>query len=238
MIRLEDASCHFGKFCAVSRVNLQVATGETFVIIGTSGCGKSTTLKMINGLIRPTTGLVYLDDEPIDYRTIYSWRLRMGYVIQGAGLFPHLTVHKNISIMARMLKWDRERINKRVSFLLELVGLDERRYANKYPVALSGGERQRVGFARALMLDPPVMLMDEPFGALDSITRDQLQRDFLGLKDKLHKTTVMVTHDLEEAFLFADHLAIMDGGKIIQHDTPDNIRRKPANEFVRKFLKL
>lgn len=237
MIELKNVTCVFDqKISAVSNLNLQIKEGETLALLGTSGCGKSTTLKMINGLLRPTRGQIFFDGAPLDYSAIYAARLRMGYVIQEAGLFPHLTVIKNISIMARMLGWKKEKMRARVRELLELVDLEPNRYLGKYPLQLSGGEQQRVGFARALMLDPPCLLMDEPFGALDPITRNQLQNDFLKLEGLLKKTVVLVTHDVKEAFKLASRIAIMRSGELVQCDTPEKIRNNPANEFVRQFI--
>lgn len=205
-------------------------------LLGTSGCGKSTTLKLINGLIRPTAGTIFFDGAPLDYARIYAARLQMGYVIQEGGLFPHLNVFKNISIMARMLKWDENRMAARVNALLDLVGLDADRFCEKFPSQLSGGEGQRVGVARALMLDPPCLLMDEPFGALDPITRRELQDDFKRLKKALGKTVVFVTHDVAEAFKLADRVAIMSQGKLLQCDAPEVVRKNPHSEFVARFV--
>lgn len=237
MIELKNVTCVFDqKISAVSNLNLQIEKGETLALLGTSGCGKSTTLKMINGLLRPTRGQIFFDGAPLDYSVIYATRLGMGYVIQEAGLFPHLTVFKNISIMARMLGWEKEKMRARVGELLELVDLEPHRYLDKYPLQLSGGEQQRVGVARALMLDPPCLLMDEPFGALDPITRNQLQNDFLKLEGLLKKTVVLVTHDVKEAFKLASRIALMHQGRLVQCDAPEMLRQKPADEFVKKFV--
>lgn len=237
MIQLKNVYCSFdGKRDAVSGLNLEVREGETLALLGTSGAGKSTTLKMINGLIRPTEGEVFFGDVPLDYTAIYAARLKMGYVIQEVGLFPHLDVFKNISIMARMLRWEKTKRLARAEELLELVGLEPRRTLNKYPWQLSGGEAQRVGFARALMLDPPCLLMDEPFGALDPITRGRLQDDFLKLEGMLNKTVVLVTHDVKEAFKLSDRIAIMNQGKLVQCDRPEVIQNRPANDFVKQFI--
>lgn len=237
MIEFRNVSHTFdGKRTAVSQLNLKIEMGETLALLGTSGCGKSTTLKMINGLLRPTMGQVFFGDRPLDDTTIYATRLKMGYVIQEVGLFPHLNVFKNISIMARMLKWHKIQMQKRVEELLALVGLEAGRFWEKFPGQLSGGEAQRVGFARALMLDPPCLLMDEPFGALDPITRSQLQDDFLKLEGMLKKTVVLVTHDVKEAFKLADRIAIMNQGRLVQCDTPEKVRNNPANEFVKQFI--
>jgi osmoprotectant transport system ATP-binding protein len=238
MIKLENLSCTFpGPVHAVKNLSLTIASGETLALLGTSGCGKSTTLKMINGLIRPSKGQVKFDQAPLAYDNIFTTRLQMGYVIQGAALFPHLKVGENISLMGRMLGWDKTKIYVRICELLELVGLEEKQYLNKYPGKLSGGEQQRVGVARALFLDPYVLLMDEPFGALDPITRRQLQDDFLALEGQMNKTIIMVTHDVEEAFKIADRVALMNDGELIQCDTPENLQKNPLNDFVSEFIK-
>lgn len=237
MIELRDVTYVFDrKISAVSNLNLHIRSGETVALLGTSGSGKSTTLKMVNGLIRPTAGAVYFEGAPLSYEQIYAARLKMGYVIQDVGLFPHLNVFENISIMGRMLGLKKEEREKRVEELLALVGLDSDLFWNKYPSQLSGGEAGRVGVARALMLDPPCLLMDEPFGALDPITRAQLQDDFLKLEGLLKKTVVLVTHDVREAFKLAGRIAILSRGRLIQCDTPETIRSHPANNFVKAFL--
>lgn len=237
MIQLKNVYCSFdGNRNAVSGLSLEVREGETLALLGTSGAGKSTTLKMINGLIRPTEGEVFFGERPLDYTAIYAARLKMGYVIQEVGLFPHLDVFKNISIMARMLRWKKTKRLARAEELLELVGLEPKRTLNKYPWQLSGGEAQRVGFARALMLDPPCLLMDEPFGALDPITRRQLQDDYLKLEEKIQKTVVLVTHDVQEAYKLASRIAVMHAGKLVQCDTAEALRQNPANDFVRQFI--
>ena len=237
MIRLEKVNCIFdGALVAVSDLSLHVQAGETLALLGSSGAGKSTTLKMINGLIRPNRGAIFFEGAPLPYHQIYATRLKMGYVIQDVGLFSHLNVFKNISIMARMLGWKMEKRSACVEELLKLMGLEPRRYLEKYPSQLSGGEAQRVGVARALMLDPPCLLMDEPFGALDPITRNQLQDDFLKLKTKLKRTVVFVTHDVSEAFKLADRIAIMNQGRLVQCDAPEKIRQHPANDFVKAFI--
>lgn len=227
-----------GVVCAIDDLTLRIRDGETLALVGTSGCGKSSTLKTINGLLCPTRGAVFFDGERLNASNVFAARLRMGYVIQGGALFPHLTVRENIAIMAKILGWPKCQTAEWVSRLFDLVGLDEKRFADQYPLALSGGEQQRVGVARSLMLDPPCLLMDEPFGALDVITRHQLQNDFARLKQKLKKTVVFVTHDLEEAFKLADRVAVMHRGKLLQCDSPEKIRNQPANDFVEEFLRL
>lgn len=237
MIQLKNVSYRFdGNIKAVDHLSLSIAKGETLALLGTSGSGKSTTLKMVNGLIRPTEGKVFFEGRPLDYEAIYTTRLKMGYVIQEAGLFPHLNVFQNIAIMARMLKWPKEGQEARVKELLKLVNLEPARYQNKFPSQISGGECQRVGVARALMLDPPCLLMDEPFGALDPITRKQLQVDFLSLKGRLNKTVVIVTHDVQEALKLAERIAILNQGRLIQCDVAEKILNEPASDFVKEFV--
>lgn len=222
---------------AVYGVDCTVAAGETLALIGRSGCGKSTLLKTINGLVRPTAGAVLLEGAPLDYAQLPRIRRRIGYVVQQAGLFPHLTVAANIGLLARVEGWSRERIAARVDELLTLVGLDPTRFAAKFPHELSGGEQQRVGVARALVLDPPIVLMDEPFSALDPITRTQLQQEFVKWKARLHKTIVLVTHNMAEAFLLGDRVALMEQGKILQIGAPSELANSPATQHVAEFLK-
>lgn len=221
----------------VDGLTFEVPEGHCLVLIGSSGCGKSTTLKMINGLITPDQGEIQVLGRALPQCDLHKTRRQIGYVIQQGGLFPHMTVFQNISLLARLDAWEKSEIQRRVIELLQLVNLPES-YWHKYPLELSGGERQRVGVARALMLDPPILLMDEPFGALDPITRRHLQRDFLKLQGALSskKTILLVTHDMQEAFLLANHIAIMERGKIVQWGTPDEIRQNPATDFVADFL--
>ena len=236
MIRLENVTKQFGEVKAVDQVSLHITPGEFLVLIGPSGCGKTTTMKMINRLIDPTAGQIFIEGKDISTENPIQLRRRIGYVIQEIGLFPHMTIADNIGLVPRLLKWPKEQIKKRVEELLELVGLDAATFMHKYPRQLSGGQRQRVGVARALAVDPPIMLMDEPFGALDPITREQMQDEFLRLQEQVKKTIVFVTHDMDEALKFADRVAIMDRGKIIQCDRPEVILRRPANKFVRDFV--
>lgn len=238
MIRLEAISHTFPNGgTALQQVSLTVAPRETLALIGPSGCGKSTLLKTINGLIRPTLGRIYIDGQPLDYDDCLPLRRRIGYAIQQVGLFPHLHVADNITLMARLAGWSVERRERRCAQLLELVGLTPARIGAKFPQQLSGGEAQRVGIARALMLDPPILLLDEPFGALDPITRRQLQREFKSLEAGIHKTIVMVTHDLHEAFFLGDRVALMQQGTLVQVGTPGEIREHPANDFVAQFVR-
>ena len=222
---------------AVDDLSLTINAGEICVLVGPSGCGKTTTMKMINRLIEPTGGRITIDGEDVAGLPAVELRRRIGYVIQQVGLFPHMTVADNVAIVPRLLRWPAPRIKARVDELLELVGLDPGAYAGRYPAALSGGERQRIGVARALAADPPVMLMDEPFGAVDPIRRERLQNEFLRLQAQVRKTVVFVTHDVDEAIKMADRIAILQrGGILAQYDTPDAILANPASEFVEHFV--
>jgi osmoprotectant transport system ATP-binding protein len=222
---------------AVHELSLTVADGETCILVGPSGCGKTTTLRMINRLIEPSSGRILLDGEDVTRMDPVRLRLRMGYVIQQVGLFPHMTVANNIAIVPNLLGWDHRRIRNRVNELLELIELDPSRYADRYPHQLSGGQRQRVGVARALGADPPVLLMDEPFGAIDRVTRDRLQNEFLRIQARMRKIVVFVTHDIDEAVKMGDRIAILrEGGHLEQYDTPARVLAEPATSFVADFL--
>jgi osmoprotectant transport system ATP-binding protein len=222
---------------AVDNVTLEIPAGEIVMLVGPSGCGKTTTMKMINRLIEPTSGRIFIGDDDVTQRDPDELRRHIGYVIQGAGLFPHLTVGDNIAIVPRLLKWDKKRITARIDELLDLVNLEPAKYRDRYPRELSGGQQQRVGVARALAADPPVLLMDEPFGAVDPITRQRLQDELLRLQEELRKTIVFVTHDFDEAVKLGDKIAILDqGSRIVQYDTPEEILGNPANDFVRGFV--
>ena len=236
MIELKNVSRRFGDTIAVDGVNLTIETGEVCVLVGSSGCGKSTTLRMINRLLPHSAGEILVDGEDITTMNPEQLRLNMGYVIQGTGLFPHWTVARNIAMVPRLLNWPRERIDARVDELMTLLDLDPSAHANKYPQQLSGGQAQRVGVARALAADPNILLMDEPFGALDAITRENLQLEMLRIQKQVRKTTVFVTHDIDEALKLATRIAVMDQGRIIQHDTPENILRHPASDFVENLI--
>jgi osmoprotectant transport system ATP-binding protein len=238
MIRLESVSKRYrnGQL-AVTDLSLEVPEGETCILIGPSGCGKTTTLKMINRLIEPTSGRILLADEDVTKVDPVQLRRRMGYVIQQVGLFPHETIEANVGTVPRLLGWDRARIRARVGELLELVGLDPAAYRRRYPAQLSGGQRQRVGVARALAADPPVLLMDEPFGAIDPVTRGRLQDEFLRLQAEVRKTVVFVTHDVEEAVKLGTRIAILDvGGVLMQYDTAAEVLGHPANRMVSDFV--
>ncbi|WP_166347935.1 ATP-binding cassette domain-containing protein [Phytoactinopolyspora limicola] len=239
MIRLDRVSKAYPGLdaAAVADLSLEVYAGEIVVLLGPSGCGKTTTMRMINRLIEPTSGRVYVDGEDVTDVDADHLRRRIGYVIQQVGLLPHLTVGANIGLVPRTLGWPRSRIDQRVTELLELLGLDPDAYRQRYPKQLSGGEQQRVGVARALAADPPVMLMDEPFGALDPIIRDRLQDEFLQLQEKIRKTVVFVTHDIEEAIKLGDRIAVFrKGGQIAQFDTPARLLAQPADDFVASFI--
>ena len=226
----------FGGTTAVNALDLSVEKGELCVLIGPSGCGKSTTLKMINRMIIPTEGKIFIDGHDNMAGKPELLRRSIGYVIQSIGLFPHMTVRDNIAVVPRLMKWDRERVKNRVTELMELIDLDPVVYGEKYPHELSGGEAQRIGVARALAADPPILLMDEPFGAVDPLGRLLLQDEFLSIQRKLKKTVVFVTHDLDEAIRLADRIAIMKDGRIVQYDIPETILTSPANSFVRDFV--
>jgi osmoprotectant transport system ATP-binding protein len=216
---------------------LDINDGELCVLVGPSGCGKTTTMRMINRLIEPTSGTIELDGHNIMEMNPVELRRQIGYVSQRVGLFPHETIGENVATVPRLLGWDKRRIADRVNLLLELVGLDAAQYGRRYPSELSGGQQQRAGVARALAADPPVLLMDEPFGAIDPITRDRLQGEFLRLQDDLNKTVVFVTHDIEEAVRLGDRIAILaQGGHLQQYDTPAKVLGSPATPFVADFV--
>jgi osmoprotectant transport system ATP-binding protein len=238
VIRLENVSKNFaGGSNAVKGLTLDIRDGQTCVLIGPSGCGKTTTLRMINRLIDPDVGRVLVDGEDTRGVDPAALRLRMGYVIQQTGLFPHMTVGENVATVPRLWKWDHTAIAKRVDELLELVGLDPKEYRDRYPHQLSGGQRQRVGFARALGADPPILLMDEPFGAVDRITRERLQHEFINIQRSVRKTVVFVTHDIDEAVMVGDRICLMKmQAEIAQYDTPENILTRPASDYVAEFL--
>ncbi|VEP13310.1 putative transporter subunit: ATP-binding component of ABC superfamily transporter [Hyella patelloides LEGE 07179] len=222
---------------SVDNLTMSVPEGETCVVIGPSGCGKTTTMKMVNRLIEPTEGEIYVTGRNILKQDPVELRRNIGYVIQQIGLFPHFTIRDNIAVVPKMLGWKKSRIDRRVDELLEIVGLEPTHFRNSYPRKLSGGQRQRVGVARALAADPPVMLMDEPFGAIDPITRDRLQNEFLRLQKPMKKTIMFVTHDIDEAIKMGTLVCILQVGGVLQQlDTPSNILSSPANSFVADFV--
>jgi osmoprotectant transport system ATP-binding protein len=239
MIRLEGVTKRYPgqDRPAVEHIDLNIPDGEIVIFVGPSGCGKTTLMKMINRLIEPTSGRIFIQGEDVTRANPDELRRRIGYVIQQIGLFPHMTIGDNIATVPKMLGWDSARISKRIDELLELVGLDGPTFRSRYPKQLSGGQRQRVGVARALAVDPPVMLMDEPFGAIDPITRDRLQNEFLRLQADIRKTIVFVTHDIDEAIKMGDRIAILrEGAQVAQYDTPQHILSAPADDFVADFV--
>jgi osmoprotectant transport system ATP-binding protein len=221
---------------AVNNLDLTIETGTTVAMIGPSGCGKTTTMRMINQLETPTRGRILVDGRDISKIDQKELRRGIGYVIQQVGLFPHMTIARNVATVPRLLGWDRKRTDQRVDELLDLVGLEPAIMRQRLPHELSGGQRQRVGFARALAADPKIMLMDEPFGAIDPITRVRLQDEFREILRKVRKTVVLVTHDLDEAIKMGDRIAIMRDGRLLQYDTPQEILARPANDFIESFL--
>ena len=237
MIQLEQLTKRYGATVAVDHLDLEVAEGELCVLVGPSGCGKTTTMKMINRLVEPSSGRILLEGRDVTHGDPVELRRRIGYVIQQVGLFPHLTIADNVATVPKLLGWDKRKVRARVIELLDLVGLPPRSFARRYPHQLSGGQRQRVGVARALGADPPVLLMDEPFGAIDPITRARLQEEFLRLQREVRKTIVFVTHDLEEAVRLGDRIAILaEGGVLAQYDTPATVLGRPASDFVADFV--
>jgi osmoprotectant transport system ATP-binding protein len=221
---------------AVENLSLTIPAGEICVLVGPSGAGKTTAMKLVNRLIELDEGDITIDGTSIRDQDVVELRRGIGYVIQQVGLFPHMTIAENVATVPRLLGWPKARTKERTAELLELVGLDSD-YAGRYPALLSGGQRQRVGLARALAVDPPLMLMDEPFGALDPITRDRLQLEFLRLHEEVRKTVIFVTHDIDEAIKLGDRIAILrEGGHLAQYDTPDRILAHPADEFVERFV--
>lgn len=238
MIRLENLTKFFSgqNQPAVDHLSMEIPKGEIIVLVGPSGCGKTTTLKMINRLIEPTSGRIFLEGEEVTGVNPDQLRRRMGYVIQQIGLFPHMTIADNIATVPRMLGWDKKSISARVDELLEIIGIDLS-YRSRFPKELSGGQRQRVGVARAMAADPPILLMDEPFGAIDPITRERLQNEFLRLQGEIKKTIVFVTHDIDEAIKMGDRIAILRlSSRIAQYDTPERILTNPADDFVEDFI--
>ena len=242
MIELRGVSKSFvdprgRRVAAVEGVDLDVERGETLCLIGPSGCGKTTTLRLLNRLLEPDAGTIRLAGEDVRATEVIRLRRRIGYVVQDGGLFPHMTVAGNVGLLCELEGWPAERTRTRVAELLELVNLDPGEFAERYPAEISGGQRQRVGVARSLALDPDTILMDEPFGALDPITRDQIHGEFERLESIVRKTIVMVTHDMHEAFRLGDRVALMDNGQIVQVGAEREFRERPASAFVSDFLR-
>jgi len=235
MIEFKAVSKFYQDTIAVNDVSFKVNEGETLILLGTSGCGKTTTLKMINRLVESDQGIITFKGEDIRNLQPTELRRQIGYVIQHIGLFPHLSVFENIATVPRLLGWSKEKISERVYELMQMLGLDSS-FAARSPVTLSGGQRQRVGLARAMAADPPLILLDEPFGALDPITREKIQKDFLSLESLLKKTMIMVTHDVKEAFALGQKIVLMDQGKVQQSGAPAELIFTPFNQFVKDFI--
>lgn len=235
MISVRSLTKHFGKVKAVDDISFEVAEQETLILLGTSGSGKTTTLKMLNRLIEPTSGSIFINQQNILEQKPEVLRLGIGYVLQNNGLFPHYTVAQNISIVPQLLKWDKKRTAYRIHELLEKLHLSQSQL-HTYPAELSGGQQQRVGLARALAANPPVLLMDEPFGALDNVTKAKIRKEFKELDELKKKTIIMVTHDVQEAFELSDKICLMDAGKIVQLGKPTELLFNPKNKFVKDFL--
>ena len=236
MISLQQVSKVFNGSKAVNNISIDIEEGENLVLLGTSGCGKTTTLRMINRLIETTSGRIIVNGKNIVEQSPQTLRKGIGYVLQHNGLFPHYTVAENIAIVPKLLNWDKQKTENRTVELLEKLHLDPNKYSNVYPAQLSGGQQQRVGLARALAADPPILLMDEPFGALDPVTRISIRKDFIKLEEFQKKTIVLVTHDVQEAFELGDRICLMNKGEIVQVGTPADLLFNPANEFVKSFL--
>ncbi len=236
MIEVQNLSKYYAASPVVDNISFSLPKGDTLVLLGTSGSGKTTTLKMLNRLVEPTEGVVLINGNDIQIEEPVALRRKIGYVIQNIGLFPHLSVGHNISIVPKLLGWQENRINDRVRFLMDLLNLQDID-PSRLPTELSGGQQQRIGLARALAGDPDIILMDEPFGALDPITRVAIRKEFLDLEEIIRKTVVIVTHDVPEAWELGDIICLMDNGKIMQQGSPHDLTWNPQNEFVKQFLK-
>lgn len=236
MVKFKNVVKTYGNLVAVKNLDLEIPEGELVVLIGPSGCGKTTTLKMVNRLIEPTSGSIFIRDRNVMDLNPVALRREIGYVIQQIGLFPNMTIEQNIDVVPRLLGWPAEKRKRRVYELLEMVGMEPDIYAPRYPNELSGGQQQRIGVLRALAAEPPLILMDEPFGALDPIARESLQDELKSLHSRLNKTTIFVTHDMDEALKLADRVVVMNQGEVVQVATPETLLRKPANDFVASFI--
>lgn len=236
MICFDKVSKSINHMQIIKELNLHIGEGELFVLIGPSGCGKTTSMKMINRLIEPTSGRIEINGEDISKKDPVQLRRGIGYVIQQIGLFPHMTIAQNVALVPKLNKTDRAVYEKRVDELLDMVGLEPKKFKDRYPAELSGGQQQRVGVIRAMAADPPIILMDEPFSALDPISREQLQDEFVRLQKTIKKTIVFVTHDMDEAIKIADRICLMNDGEIVQIDKPDKLLKQPANDFVVDFI--
>lgn len=238
MIEFINVSKKFKNDSIINNLSMKIEKNKITVFLGPSGCGKTTTLKMINKLILPTSGKIYIDGEDIENKNPITLRRNIGYVIQQTGLFPHLTIKENIEIIPKLAKLDIGKIEEKTRELMQMIGLDYEAFKDKYPAQLSGGQQQRIGVARAFATDPEIILMDEPFSAIDPINRTQLQNELIKLQKTYNKTVVFVTHDIKEAVKIADKICVMKEGNIAQYDTPENIINHPADEFVRNFINI
>lgn len=236
MIEFKNITKSFKSRVILDKINLNINKGELIVLIGPSGCGKTTTLKMINKLIAPTSGQIYINGKAIADENTIELRRNMGYVIQQTGLFPHMTVEENIGLIPTLERWPEDKVREKTVELMKMVGMEPEEYMDRYPGELSGGQQQRIGVARAFATNPDIILMDEPFSALDPITRNQLQDELYNLQQELKKTIVFVTHDMDEAIKLGDRICIMKDGAILQFDTPENILKSPAHGFVEEFI--
>ncbi len=236
MIAFHNVAKSIGDVSIIKGMDLQIEAGELFVLIGPSGCGKTTTMKMINRLIEPSAGRIDINGADISKADPVELRRNIGYVIQQIGLFPHMTIGQNVALVPKLKKMEKAQYEKNVDELLDMVGLDPKVFKDRYPAELSGGQQQRVGVIRAMAADPPIILMDEPFSALDPISREQLQDELVRLQRTIKKTIVFVTHDMDEAIKIADRICIMNNGSVVQLDTPNRLLQRPANEFVADFI--
>ncbi|MEW9031190.1 MAG: ABC transporter ATP-binding protein [Planifilum fimeticola] len=240
MIELQDVTKVYrseeGEVTAVDGVSMSVGEGEICILLGPSGCGKTTLLRMINRMIEPTRGTIRVNGQDIQQMDPYELRRSIGYVIQQTGLFPNMTVEQNVTVVPRLLGWDRVKIRNRYNELMDMMGLNPDEYRDRYPWELSGGQQQRIGVARALAADPPVMLMDEPFAALDPVIREHLQNELLRIQRTVRKTILFVSHQIDEAIRLGDTIAVFQSGKLMQHGTPDELLSRPANDFVSRFV--